>query len=219
MTSPIVHFPNLTAKAHNAILTLVVLAWHLSRLPSKYNHVYHNLPARREEWMMADNFADAFKKLGEIKPEEIGEIAGVNLKFLVSDIAVGLFRRANSTCERIQNLARSAASAQQVEKSPELQHFVKDLITLKAILDSRRAFIPRDILLRYVELSESIVAYVRGMPEAEALNRKIRAITKPRTTVPQVQTAPVAVVAPVEVQDEPKVEQKVFDVSDAEPLL
>lgn len=189
---PVVHFPNLTVGAHPAIGTLVVLSYHQNRLPPKYSHIFHNLPAGTE-WMVADNLAETFRKLGAIKDSEYGEIAGVTMKYLVGDIATSLFNRAIRTCERIGKLAQSAASAKQVEGSQELQHFAKDLVTLKAILDSRKAFVPTRVLLDYLRLSESIVAYIRGNAEAEALHRKIRAITAPRPARQPAPSAPKAV--------------------------
>ncbi len=169
----------------------MVLMWHASRLPVKYVHVYHNLPARPNDWMVADNLADCFRALGKVDEKDYGEIAGVNMKFLIGDLATVIFRRATQACSRITRLAQSAASARQVEGSPELGYFVRDLITLRAILDSRKAYIPRDVLLEYVQLSENIVAYIRGNPEAEALHRKIRAITAPRPARRPVAQAPV----------------------------
>ncbi len=193
MSDPIVHFPNLTAKAHNVVLTLVCLAYHQTRpmLPVKYKHVYNNLPAGNT-WMVADDFAECFRKLGALTVEELGEIPGVTMKHLTGDIATMICRRAIQTCERIQRLAQSATSAKQVEGCRELEFFGRDVTILKAILDSRRAFIPNHPLLTYLALSESIVAYIRGNVEAEQLNRKIRAITRPRAPRPAQPVVPVA---------------------------
>ncbi len=205
MSTPTVHFPNLTANAHDAVKTLIALAYHGSRLPEKYRHVFHNLPAGRD-WVVADDFAECFTKLAGLTTAELGEIPGVTMKYLIGDIATMLFRRAVQACESIQRLAQSSASAKQVEDCRELGFFAKDLGTLKAILDSRKAFIPGQVLGRYLELSESIVAYIRGNPEAEQLNRKIRAITRPRVVRPPATQPVVQVVAApaiqVEVQDQ-----------------
>jgi hypothetical protein len=165
------------------------------RAQQNYAEVFARLTrSANVDWMLTDNFADAFALLAKYKDaqEGYGTIEGLDSKRLLEDVSDAIWHRAYATCNSVTRLAQRSGSPTLVRDSQEMKRADMDVKTLKAILDSRAVFVPHRLLVRYVGAAEIIITYLKEDKAAEALHRKIRAILgpKPRQVVAQAPQQP-----------------------------
>jgi hypothetical protein len=153
-----------------------------------YSEVYHALPRDHERF--ANNLTDCFIELAKHpSPEceftataEGNPLPGINVKIMIQELSDALVARANRACTELLALAEQSGSHEVVESSPRLQHFLKDVQVIRALLDSRRTFVRTPLLETFLQKAELVVSYTGGNPSAESLLRKIRAIVGSRHT-------------------------------------
>jgi hypothetical protein len=158
------------------------------RTRQPYAEVYHALPRDHERF--TNNLTDCFIELAKHpSPEceyaanaEGNPLPGINVKIMIQELSDAIVARANRACQELIALAEQAQSHEVVERSPRLDHFMKDVHVIRALLDSRRTFVRTPLLETFLQKAELVVSYIHGNPAAESLLRKIRAIVGSRHT-------------------------------------
>ncbi len=181
-SSSSVRFPNLLTGIHAIVLALVYIADQGVHpiMPVRFRHLRAGLP---------DGFKPDYEHLGQvydaltkIEYKDLGEIPGVNMKHMFTDTANILFKRAIACCRRVQELCQSNANIGQIKNARDWAFFARDIVVLRAILESRRVFIHGNLLSEYLGRLEAVQNYAGHNEDVDALCRKMRAMTRPRVT-------------------------------------
>ncbi len=205
---PVVSFPNMLNGVHQALLDLIAFTYHQNRLPDSLRHLYTSLPESFET--QTESWAEVFNALAPFSKDltKLGELPGIPTKHLLTRIAVGLFRRAIGCVRGLTEQVKSGDP--KVAESRSWDYYSADLVNLTAILDSRTVFIAGSHLKEYLVALETLQdPKVAGkLDTAEAMCRKLRAITRPKAgsrpatrsfrRAPAVQAAAIATPAAVE---------------------
>lgn len=181
MTSQsVVRFPNFLKGVSPLLLDIVFFAYHDNRLPGRYRFVRAEMPATyRPE---SDSLDEAFTLLREVKDlKDLGEIAGVETAALLREVATGYCHRAVGCVRRLKEaFQKDQEFKNALDQSIDWTHFSKDLSLIRAILDSRKAYIGTQVLTQYLLGLESIQIAIGHTDVIESMCRKLRAITAPR---------------------------------------
>jgi hypothetical protein len=170
-----------------------------------YSEVYHALPRDHERF--ANNLTDCFIELAKHpSPEceftataEGNPLPGINVKIMIQELSDALVARANRACTELLALAEQSGSHEVVESSPRLQHFLKDVQVIRALLDSRRTFVRTPLLETFLQKAESLLRKIRAIVGSRHTHRPARpaqaAPARDEQAIPAEAASPVAAVA------------------------